>query len=70
MEMVKCLPEFEHFTACLKNRNFISKIRRSKITDYAALNELGKREKCMVCQAFYLFFATSFISSVIQEHKC
>ena len=35
--MVKCLPEFEYFTVYLKNRNFISKIRRSKVTDYAAL---------------------------------
>ena len=36
--MVKCLPEFKFFfTVLLKNRNFISKIRRSKITDYAAL---------------------------------
>ena len=35
--MVKCLPEFEYFTVFLKNRNFISKIRRSKVTDYAAL---------------------------------
>ena len=33
--MVKCLPEFEYFTVLLKNRNFISKIRRSKVTDYA-----------------------------------
>ena len=36
-EMVKCLPEFEYFTVFLKNRNFISKIKRSKVTDYAAL---------------------------------
>ena len=35
--MVKCLPEFEYFTVLLKNRNFISKIKRSKVTDYAAL---------------------------------
>ena len=35
--MVKCLPEFEYFTAFLKNRNFIFKIRISKATDYAAL---------------------------------
>ena len=27
------------FTVLLKNRSFISKIRRSKVTDYAALNE-------------------------------
>ena len=37
--MVKCLPEFEYFTAFLKNKNFIYKIRRSKVTDYAALTE-------------------------------
>ena len=35
--MVKCLPEFEYFNVFLKNRNFISKIKRSKVTDYAAL---------------------------------
>ena len=36
--MVKFLPEFGFFfTIILKNRNFISKIRRSKVTDYAAL---------------------------------
>ena len=39
--MVKCLPEFEYFAAFLKNRNFVSKIRRSKVTDYAAL--IGKK---------------------------
>ena len=37
MKMVKCLPEFENFIVFLKIRNFISKIRRSKITDYSAL---------------------------------
>ena len=36
--MVKCLPEFEYFTVFSKNKNIIFKIRRSKITDYAALN--------------------------------
>ena len=41
MKMVKCSPEFEYFfTVFLKNRNCISKIRRSKVTDYAALNVL------------------------------
>ena len=34
--MVKCLPEFEYFTVFLKNKN-IFLIRRSKVTDYAAL---------------------------------
>ena len=40
--MVKCLPEFEYFTVFLKNRNFISKIRISKVTDYAALTKVLK----------------------------
>ena len=34
------------------------------------LNELGKREKCEACRAFYLFFATSLINSILQEHEC
>ena len=35
---VKCLPYFEYFYCILvKNRKFISKINRSKVTDYAAL---------------------------------
>ena len=38
MKKVKCLPEFEYFTVLLKNRNIISKIKRSKVTDYAVLN--------------------------------
>ena len=38
MKMVKCLHEFEYFTVFLKNRNLITKIRISKVTDYAALN--------------------------------
>ena len=38
-KMVKCLPEFEFvcFFVFLKYRNFISKIKRSKVTDYEAL---------------------------------
>ena len=26
--------------------------------------------KCEACRAFYLFFATSLINSIIQEHEC
>ena len=33
------------FTVFLKNRNFISKIRRSKVTDYAALNDSALMKK-------------------------
>ena len=39
-KMVKCLPEFEYFYCNLENRNFISKIKRSKVTDYAALTKV------------------------------
>ena len=34
------------------------------------VNELGKRDKMLVCGAFYLFFATSLINSIIQEQEC
>ena len=40
--MVKCLPEFVYFYCILVKRNFISKIRRSKVTDYGALSHLVK----------------------------
>ena len=35
--MVKCYLHLSIFTVFLKNRNFISKIRIQKVTDYAAL---------------------------------
>ena len=34
------------------------------------LNELRKEIKCEACRAFYLFFVTSLINLIIQEHKC
>ena len=34
------------------------------------LNELGKEIKCEACRAFYLFFATSSINSIKEEHEC
>ena len=33
------------------------------------LNELGKKDKMGACRAFYRFFATSLINSIIQEHE-
>ena len=36
--MVKCLPKFEYLTVFLKNKTLLFKIRRSKVTDYAALS--------------------------------
>ena len=36
-----------------------------------SLNELEKKEiKFKACLVFYLFFATSLINSIIQEHEC
>ena len=34
------------------------------------LNELKKSDKMQGLQAFYHFFATSLINSIIQEHEC
>ena len=34
------------------------------------LKELGKRDKCEACRAFYLFFARSLINSMKHEHEC
>ena len=34
------------------------------------LNELGKEIKCEAYRAFFLIFATSFITSIIQEYEC
>ena len=33
------------------------------------LNEMGKEIKFQGCRTFYLFFATSLINSIIQEHE-
>ena len=38
MKMVKCLPEFDCFNVFLKIETLFSKIRISKVTDYATLN--------------------------------
>ena len=43
--MVKCLPEFEYLYVFLKNKT-ISKIRRSKVTDYAALMKVTSIAEC------------------------
>ena len=34
------------------------------------LKWFGKRDKCEACRAIYLFFATSLINSIKQEHEC
>ena len=34
------------------------------------LNELGKSDKMQGLPSIYLFFPTSLINPIIQEHKC
>ena len=34
------------------------------------LNDLGYEIKCEARQAFYLFFATSLLNSIVQKHEC
>ena len=34
------------------------------------LNKLGKKDKMRGLPSIYLFFATSSINSIIQEHEC
>ena len=56
--MVKCLPEFVYFYCVLENKNIISKIRRSKVTDYAALSLLyqTRRRNPLVYKGIKPFF--------------
>ena len=42
MKIVKCLPEFEYFYCILEKYKLFSKIRISKVTDYAAFIKLTK----------------------------
>ena len=57
----------------LKRMAFIKIYRGSYMSAHVLLNllnELGKEIKCEACRAFYLFFATNLINSIIQEHEC
>ena len=52
---------------------YIKIYRGSYISAHVLLNlltSLGKEIKCEAYQAFYLFFTTSLINSIIQEHEC
>ena len=45
---------FYFFNVFLTNRDIISKNKRSKVTDYAALISLGKKKKTMVKDSYLL----------------
>ena len=34
------------------------------------IKQVEEKIKCEACLAIYLFFATSLIDSIIQEHEC
>ena len=67
--MVKCLPEFEYFYCVLEKKN-IFKIRRSKVTDYAALSNnslfVGQLydDKSLALRARDLIFFTTDLQTV------
>ena len=50
MKLVQYIPEFLFFAVFLKNRNILSKIKKSKVTDYAALTN-----KCVTKKVVHLF---------------
>ena len=53
--------------------SFVCIYRQSYMSVHVLLNLFSswvKEIKCEACQAFYLFFATSLINSIIQEHEC
>ena len=55
-----CYLNLSIFAVFLKNRNIISKIRRSKVTDYAALMRVENIAECSLgafCNTFNLHLA-------------
>ena len=44
--------------------------RGSYKSAHVLLNKLRKGDKREACREFYLFFTTSLIHSIIQEHAC
>ena len=68
--MVKCLPEFEYFTVFLKNKHIIFKIRRSKVTDYAALRELVYICNCKILNYNILMTVAKTCEKVLRCLRC
>ena len=60
--MVKCYLNLSIFTLLLKNKNIIFKIRRSKVTDYAALNTHSVLLLCFILMIGYVQWAVWFVS--------
>ena len=66
--MVKCLPDLSIFAVFLKNKNIIFKIRRSKVTDYAALKEriCSQGEQILSFKSISLWYVKSLLKSHIK----
>ena len=60
---------FGHIITCIYFSNKGSYMSAHVLLNLS--NELRKKEiKCKACRAFYHFFATSLINSIIREHDC
>ena len=60
MSLNRASPNYNHFERLYRGSYTSAHILLN------LLNELEKDIKCETCQAFYLFFATSLINSIIQ----
>ena len=60
--MFTCIIVF--FTVFLKNRNIGSKIKRSKVTDYAALKLMGKKILAILSLKFLINWAYGYTYNV------
>ena len=63
--LVKCIPKFYFFTVFLKNRNISSKIKRSKVTDYASLKNNSSNSIGLTFNAGLLLSSAEFSFEII-----
>ena len=63
--MIKCLPEFEYFYCVLENKNIVFNIRRSKVTDYAALSVQKSDYLCHM----YDYYESRFNAELVHTSK-
>ena len=69
--MVNVYLNLSFFTVVLKNRNFICKIRRSKVTDYAALNILYSINTRDIQNTYIVLFnkSVTVLPRAMQYHR-
>ena len=64
--MVNLYVNLSNFTVFLKNRNFTSKIKRSKVTDYAPLRGRGQTYFCCFVVASLCILIWLYLSTFVQ----